>query len=202
MKYIENDMKIKQIFESAHKLVVIFVDMQKDFVNMALGTKEAVEIIPAVVKLNELAKRSENVVRIYTQDTHFEKDGEDENGEKVVAYVNSLEGKMLPVIHCIRGTEGWEIIPELDTTGATIVEKYTFGYTGWKKNFDTVLSDADAIILTGLCTDICVAANAELLRAEYPNKRIIVIKDATAGVTPALKESALAVLQSCQMEIL
>lgn len=201
MKYIEIDMEIKQIFE-ARKLVIIFVDMQKDFVNMALGTKEAMEIVPAVVKLNELAKHSENVVRIYTQDTHFEKDGEDENGKKVVAYANSLEGKMLPVVHCIRGTEGWGIIPELDTTGATIVEKHTFGYTGWKKNFDDVLSDADAIILTGLCTDICVAANAELLRAEYPNKRIIVIKDATAGVTPALKESALVVLQSCQMEIL
>lgn len=195
-------MEIKQIFESARKLVIIFIDMQKDFVSMALGTKEAMEIVPAVVKLNELAKRSENVIRIYTQDTHFEKDEEDENGEKVVAYANSLEGKMLPVVHCIRGTEGWEIIPELDTTGATIVEKHTFGYTHWKKNFDDVLSDVDAIILTGLCTDICVAANAELLRAEYPNKRIIVIKDATAGVTPALKESALAVLQSCQMEIL
>lgn len=165
------------------KLIVI--DMQADFINKALGTKEAVAIVPIVKTLVEAYKQKNNPI-IFTRDTHFEN------------YMTTLEGKKLPVPHCIKNTEGWEINPILDTTDCTIIDKITFGYTNWKD----YLSENDTITIVGLCTDICVISNALIIRALYPNATIRIVTDATAGVTEDTKAAALAVAGCCQIDLI
>lgn len=137
--------------ESIVKLLVV-VDMQNDFVSGTLGTKEAVDIVPYVVgKVVEAVNAGDAIV--FTQDTHG------------ANYMNTQEGKNLPVPHCIKGSEGWSIIPQLReyTQGRTCLEKPTFGSTALA-HF-AAQSGYDAIELVGLCTDICVISNAMLLKA-------------------------------------
>lgn len=134
---------------------LIIVDMQVDFVTGSLGTKEAERIVPAVVKKIETEKENGAQI-IFTKDTHE------------TNYLQTQEGRKLPVKHCIRQTEGWQIIPELKayTSDAKIIEKPTFGSVELAKE----LMNADQITLIGLCTDICVISNALLLKAYYPEK--------------------------------
>jgi nicotinamidase-related amidase len=166
---------------------LIVVDMQKDFVDGALGTKEAVSIVPAVKKRIEKALAAKEEV-IFTRDTHEEN------------YLETQEGRLLPVKHCIRGTEGWEIIPELRTYANEIFDKPTFGsqklgeYLAEKNN-------AKEITVIGLCTDICVISNALLIKAFLPEVPIFVEKDCCAGVTPESHENALKAMQSCQIQV-
>ncbi len=172
-----------------HFLVV--VDMQKDFVDGALGTAEALAIIPAAVE----KIRSFDGDLFVTYDTHFED------------YLDSAEGKKLPVPHCIYGTSGWE----LDTRIAEAVEemphykvqKYTFGSTTLPHLMMEVADgDAFSIELIGLCTDICVVSNALLLKTHFPDAPISVDSACCAGVTPELHEAALKTMRSCQIDIL
>ena len=167
--------------------VIVVVDMQNDFVDGALGTQEAQEMLPRMVaKLT--AARAEGVALIFTMDTH----GTD--------YLATQEGKKLPVEHCIRGTAGWEIVEALQPfvrTAATIIEKPTFGATA----LPDALKDYDAIELVGLCTDICVISNALLAKAFYPEKRISVDAACCAGVTPESHANALSAMQMCQIEV-
>lgn len=166
--------------------VLIVVDMQVDFVTGALGTKEAEKIVPAVVKKIEEAQKAGAEV-IFTKDTH----GED--------YMDTQEGKKLPVKHCIRGTKGWELIPELIALSASkrVLEKPTFGSV----ELPEYVKEADVIELIGLCTDICVISNAMLLKAYYPEKIICIDSNCCAGVTTESHKNALEAMKMCQIEV-
>ena len=165
----------------AMRRLLIVVDMQRDFVNGALGTKEAQEIVPAV---RSLVAAAEEVV--YTQDTH----GED--------YLETHEGRCLPVPHCIRGTAGWEILPEVYRSGARIFEKGTFGSVSLAE----YAAAFDEISLCGVCTDICVVSNALLLRAFAPEAGVRVAASACAGTSSEAHQAALLTMKSCQIEII
>lgn len=169
------------------KRVLIVVDMQNDFVTGPLGTPEAKAIIP---KVREKIDNFENELVFFTRDTHKEN------------YMDTQEGKFLPVPHCIEGTEGWEIIPELFCSIGSYINKGSFGYTYWQYELYHFANEIDTIELCGVCTDICVVSNALILKALYPEKRIIVDSAACAGVTPEKHEAALEVMRSCQIEVL
>ncbi len=169
------------------KRILMVIDMQNDFIDGALGTKEAQAIVPAV-------ERTVNTFDgdvIFTRDTHFED------------YLNTQEGKKLPVAHCIKGTKGWEICDELKNLEAyktgCIIDKKTFGsdelaeYIGKQK--------PDEIYLVGLCTDICVISNAMLAKAFSPETEITVYEDCCAGVTPQSHQTALNAMKMCQINI-
>lgn len=164
---------------------LIVVDMQKDFIDGALGTKEAQAIVPNVRKKIE---EFDGEV-IFTRDTHH-KD-----------YLSTQEGKNLPVEHCIEGTAGWEIDKSLQPLcKGLVVNKPTFGSTElaeeiWERG------DAQEITLVGLCTDICVISNAMLLKAAMPEVPIIVDRACCAGVTPQSHENALEAMKMCQIKI-
>ena len=165
------------------KKTLIVVDMQNDFIDMALGTKEAVAIVPNVkAKIDEYVKNGDEI--IYTRDTH----GED--------YLDTPEGKKLPVVHCVKGTKGWEIADGLYIDGCKIIDKPNFGWPNWK---DEALEDVEII---GLCTDICVVSNALIIKAVFPNAVVKVDKSCCAGVTPASHEAALTTMQMCQIDII
>ena len=164
------------------KKTLIVVDMQKDFIDGALGTKEAVAIVENVkAKIAEYQANGDEI--IYTRDTH-------QND-----YMSTNEGKYLPVEHCIEGTDGWQIWEGLEVAGATIVNKPTFGYLNWK---DYNLEEVE---LVGLCTDICVVSNALIIKALYPEIKVSVDGSCCAGVTKESHLSALLTMKMCQVEI-
>lgn len=172
-----------------HFLVV--VDIQKDFVDGALGTKEALSIIPAQVRYIDQF----NGQIFATFDTHSED------------YLETAEGKKLPVRHCIRATDGWKLNDDiagiLDQKGYTPVEKGTFGSVMLPKQILQAAGEDDFdVTLIGLCTDICVVSNALLLKAHFPEKEISVIADCCAGVSPETHLAALATMRCCQINVL
>ncbi len=175
-----------------HMLVV--VDMQKDFVDGALGTPEAVAIVEAVVdKLNTYAADPNGCIFV-TYDTHSP------------SYLDTAEGKHLPVPHCIKGTPGWaldaKVAAALDGVAYTSVEKPTFGAVSLPALVAAAADGEDfSVELVGLCTDICVVSNALLLKASFPEIDIMVDAEACAGVTPQTHEAALATMAMCQIEI-
>lgn len=168
--------------------VLVVVDVQNDFVDQALGTKEAEKIIPHVV--DEIQKDYDKI--FVTFDTHESN------------YLDTLEGKYLPVVHCVKNTEGWYLNPEvqnaLKNKNVIHIEKPTFGSYALVQYITSF--QPDEITLVGLCTDICVISNALLLRAALPNTKINVIEKACAGVTVEKHLAALEVMKSCQIEIL
>ena len=168
------------------KLLVV-VDMQNDFIDGSLGTPEAQKIVG-----NVAAKiRSYHAGNVFaTRDTH----GPD--------YLDTQEGRNLPVVHCVRGTPGWEISPELTglLSGAVIVDKPTFGSTELASMIKEIAEKEEiSIELVGLCTDICVVSNALLLKAAMPEVRISVDRNCCAGVTQQTHEAALETMASCQI---
>ena len=169
--------------------ILIVIDMQNDFIDAALGTKEAVSIVEAV-KEKIRSYPAEDVIA--TMDTH------DEN------YMQTQEGRNLPVMHCIRGTDGWKIRPDIAEllTGAKIYEKPTFGSTALAADLKE-LSEKEEIELelVGLCTDICVVSNALLLKASMPEVKISVDAACCAGVTPEKHLAALETMRSCQINV-
>ena len=171
-----------------HKYLIV-IDMQKDFIDGALGTPEAAAIVPAVIERIRQAKAAGETV-IATMDTHHEN------------YLDPAEGKKLPVPHCVKGTEGWKIPPEIADALAdsALVEKPTFGSVKLPK----LIAPADdlSIELVGLCTDICVVSNALLLKAHFPEAPMAVRSACCAGVTPERHRAALETMASCQIEIL
>ncbi len=171
------------------KKVLIVVDMQNDFVSLALGSKEAKAIVPNVVDKVKYWRLEDKL--IFTKDTHY-KD-----------YLTTLEGKMLPVKHCIENTSGWMIIPELFDIAvkSKIINKKTFGYEHWFAEFGTA-DNIEEFELCGLCTDICVISNALALRMLYPNHKITVDASCCAGVTPEKHKAALEVMKSCQINVI
>ena len=172
------------------KKFLIVVDLQNDFVDGALGTKEAEAIVPAAA-----AKiRGFGGEIFVTQDTHFSN------------YMETREGKFLPVPHCVKGKKGWKLNPEISAALAekayTVVEKITFGSTALPELIRREAGEeAFSIELIGLCTDICVVSNALLLKAFFPEAPSSVDSACCAGVTPEKHAAALETMKSCQIEV-
>lgn len=167
--------------------VLVVVDMQNDFIDGALGTKEAVQIVERVREKIDSCLASGGKV-IYTRDTHEEN------------YPETQEGKKLPVVHCVRGTKGWEISERIYVPGCLIIDKPTFGSIELAQLI-SLTEDVEKIELIGLCTDICVISNALLLKAKLPEIPIEVDADCCAGVTPQSHENALNAMRMCQIEV-
>lgn len=169
------------------KKLLIVVDMQNDFVDGSLGTKEAEGIVAHVkAKVEQYQEQGDTV--IFTRDTHTE------------AYLDTQEGKKLPVVHCVKGTKGWEIIDCLQPYVQTVFDKPTFGSV--QLAHVVARGGYEEIELVGLCTDICVVSNALLLKAALPEIQICVDSACCAGVTPASHEAALTTMKMCQIEVL
>ena len=165
------------------KKTLIVIDMQNDFIDGSLGTKEAQAIVPHVKA--KIAKYQENGDQIiFTRDTH-QKD-----------YLQTQEGRNLPVEHCIEGTHGWEISKEVDLPECLHLNKDTFG----SKDLYRHVSGEEAEII-GLCTGICVISNALLLKAFYPEMKITVDASCCACVTPDSHNNALEAMKLCQINI-
>ena len=181
--------RIEKNGESAMKQILIIVDMQNDFIDGALGTKEAVAIVP---KVEDKIRNFDGEV-FFTRDTHE------------TWYLETQEGKNLPVPHCIRGTEGWQIRKELDALRKTEpIDKETFGSTDLAADLLALHEDEEigSITLVGLCTDICVISNALLLKATLPEGPIYVDAACCAGVTPESHENALKAMEACQIKVM
>ena len=165
--------------------ILVVVDMQNDFIDGALGTPEAVKIVPYV---KEVIQNFDGKV-LFTRDTHFSN------------YMDTQEGKNLPVPHCILGTPGWEIRPELEALRTTeAIDKLTFG----SSQLPEILKkeeNIESITFIGLCTDICVISNVMITKAFFPEVPLIVDAKACAGVTPESHKNALAAMKMCQITI-
>ena len=173
------------------KRFLVAVDLQKDFVDGALGTNEAQAIVPNAVKK---IKSFDGKIFV-TFDTHSEN------------YLSTAEGKKLPVTHCVKGTDGWQLNEDiqkaLDGKDYISVEKPTFGLVDLPGLIEKEANGEEfEIELIGLCTDICVVSNALLLKANFPETPIAVDSSCCAGVTPQAHKSALDTMKSCQIDIL
>lgn len=165
---------------------LIVIDAQEDFTRGALHNEEAIAALSTIREVVDYAYEHFDKPILYTQDIHTK------------SYLDTLEGINLPVPHCIVNTKGCQICHEVLTDKAEFCTKNTFGYTHWdEKDFNCVCE----IWICGFCTDICVSANFQLLKATYPEIPIVVIEDACAGVTPELHEAALKVMKSCQARV-
>lgn len=168
---------------------LIVVDMQNDFITGPLGTDEAIKIVPKVSqKIDEYYLQQDQI--ILTRDTHF------------CDYPHTLEGKHLPVPHCIQGTEGWRIARGVRTYSiCSLLDKEHFGTLAFDHNHYH-LGRSKSIELVGVCTDICVISNALILKAQFPDVEIFVDASCCAGTTPEMHRAALAVMKSCQINVL
>lgn len=168
--------------------VLVVIDMQNDFIDGALGTPEACAIVPAVV---DKIRNFDGLI-LATRDTH----GAD--------YLNTQEGRNLPVEHCIKGTKGWELNPEIsELIKETPIDKPTFGSCelGMRLKELAQHENIENITLIGVCTDICVISNAMIIKAFLPEVPVTVVKECCAGVTPESHLRALEAMRSCQIEI-
>ena len=169
--------------------VLIVVDMQNDFIDGALGTAEALAIVPKVKKKIEGFQGKV----LFTRDTHQ------------ANYMDTQEGRKLPAPHCIQGSDGWQIRPELEALRRTqAVDKPGFGSVQLAQLLREMneKEPIDSVTLVGLCTDICVISNAMLIKAYLPELPVKVDAACCAGVTPESHENALAAMAMCQIEIL
>ena len=165
---------------------LIVVDMQNDFITGSLGSKLAEMIVPNVV---EKVKNYEGTV-IFTRDTHFSD------------YMKTQEGKNLPVQHCIKDTTGWEICNELKPYANKVIDKITFGSVDLPNVIKEYGEEIEEIELCGLCTDICVISNAMILKATFPEVRLLVDAKCCAGVSVESHNTALDAMRAVQIDIL
>ena len=166
------------------KKTLIVVDMQNDFIGGVLGTKEAQAIVPNVKKkIEEYYARGDEI--IFTRDTHE------------ANYLETNEGKHLPVEHCIKGSKGWQIAKGLETPKAKYIDKSVFGFLWWGE-----IDIGEEVEVVGLCTDICVVSNAIILKTTYPKSEIYVDASCCAGVTPQSHKSALETMKMCQINVI
>lgn len=174
--------------------ILIVVDVQNDFIDGSLGSKEAKDIIPKVKEKIDHYVELGNVV-IFTRDTHSD-----------ASYLSSAEGKKLPIKHCIKGTTGWQIGLETIPGAYEVVDKNTFGYLPWQHVLDKyIYTDSDnpkTIELCGLDTDICIITNALILKTMYPSMEVTVDASCCAGSTPGKHTAALEVMKSCQINVI
>ncbi len=167
--------------------ILIVVDMQNDFIDGALGTKEAEKIVANVQEKIDTYRNNGDIV-IFTRDTHLEN------------YLETQEGKNLPVKHCIKDSFGWQISDKLDVANSTIVDKPSFGSMELV-DFVSKIENFTEIELVGLCTDICVISNAFILKAAFPETLISVDSSCCAGVTPESHNRALESMKTCQIMV-
>ncbi len=171
--------------------VLIVIDMQNDFIDGALGTKEAEAIVPGVV---DKIKNFDGPV-LYTRDTH------------TADYLKTQEGENLPVPHCIKDSDGWQLQSDIkalaEAADAAIIDKPSFGSTKLHEAVEALAEKEpiESITIVGLCTDICVISNAMILKAFLPEVPVIIDASCCAGVTPESHENALKAMQVCQMKI-
>lgn len=175
------------------KKILVVVDMQNDFINGSLGTPEAQAILPKVVE--KISNTEDGTYFIFTRDTHQ------------TDYLNTPEGKKLPVEHCIENTHGWQIAEEIEnlfTFMPFILNKPTFGSTELIDYLNDIMDcQEDTVIeFCGLCTDICVVSNVLLTKAYFPAATIVVDSACCAGVTPASHEAALTTMKMCQIDVI
>ena len=166
--------------------ILVVVDMQNDFIDGALGTPEAVAIVPYV---RNLIENFDGKV-LFTRDTHYDN------------YMQTQEGTNLPIPHCIKDTDGWQIRAELDALRKTEpIDKITFGSS---KLIEAIGAEGEieSITFVGLCTDICVISNAMLTKAFYPEIPLVVDAHGCAGVTPESHKRALEAMKTCQINII
>lgn len=166
---------------------LIVIDMQNDFVTGVLGSKEAVAVLPNVKKKIDAYIAAGDEV-IFTRDTHGEN------------YLETNEGRHLPVPHCVKGTEGWQVVKEIDCPDCKHIDKPTFGYIHWSEQFKD--SRISGIEIIGVCTDICVISNALILKAVFPEIDISVDASCCAGVTPETHRAALTAMKACQIRVI
>lgn len=169
--------------------ILIVVDMQNDFIDGALGTKEALAIVPRVL---EKIEGFEGRV-IFTRDTHFDN------------YMDTQEGKNLPVPHCIKDSEGWQIRAELDELRTEpAIDKPSFGSVELSAMLarENAENPIGSVTFIGLCTDICVISNAMLIKAAMPEVPVIVDAACCAGVTPESHNNALEAMKMCQISVI
>ncbi len=166
------------------KKALLVIDMQNDFIDGTLANADAQAIVSPIA---EYANAFDGDV-IATRDTH------------APDYLETAEGKKLPVVHCVHGTHGWEIAPQIQAVltarNARVLDKPTFGYLGWEG-----LEQYDEVVMVGTCTDICVVSNALVLKAKYPELTVKVIGSLCAGTTKENHDAALKVMACCQVEI-
>ncbi len=168
--------------------ILVVVDMQNDFIDGALGTKEAVSIVPLVK--DKITNFTGKV--LFTRDTHQDN------------YLSTQEGRNLPVPHCIKETEGWQIRHELDELRQTeAIDKPSFGSVelGQLLVDENAKEPINSITFVGLCTDICVISNAMLTKAFLPEVQIVIDSKCCAGVTPESHETALSAMKACQIKV-
>ena len=165
---------------------LIVVDMQVDFISGSLGSDHAQAIVPKVVE----KVKAFNGEIIFTRDTHF-KD-----------YLETQEGKNLPIAHCIEGSDGWQICNELLPYAKNIINKITFGSIELPEEFKQFREPIDSIELCGLCTDICVISNAIILKSAFPEASITIDSSCSAGVTVESHNNALNAMKSLQIQII
>lgn len=168
--------------------LLIVIDMQNDFIDAALGTEEAVAIVPNVAAKISAYRAVGNLV-VFTRDTHHSN------------YLETQEGKNLPVIHCIEGTEGWQISKKLETGESKIFNKPTFGSLELA-DYVAGLENLEEIELAGLCTGICVISNALILKAKLPEVKITVDSSCCACVTSESHKNALNAMKLCQINVI
>lgn len=180
---------------------LIVVDMQNDFITGPLGTPEARAIVPKVKAKIEESIRNGDLI-IYTMDTHFEN------------YLESKEGEILPIVHCVHGSKGWEVhsglhaplsLFSINPQGARIIDKFTFGSKDLPNMLmeDSRMLSCNEIELVGLCTDICVVSNALILKSHFYNStEITVDASCCAGTTPENHKAALQVMKSCHINVI
>ena len=176
--------------------LLIMIDMQNDFTTGVLGNPQTAAIVSNVCKeIKDYKEKNSSLPLIYTMDTHYDD------------YMDTQEGKNLPVPHCIEGTQGWELPEEIKDALADVntimVKKHTFGGKNLIARIDLLMHDyqIDSIKLMGVCTDICVISNAMLIKAFFPEIPITVKRSCCAGVTPESEETAIKAMQSCQIKI-
>lgn len=183
--------------------ILVVIDTQNDFIDGALRNEEAIKRVPNIV--NEIKNTDADYIFL-TKDTHYNQ-----------SYLNTMEGKKLPVKHCIEGSDGWQINKDImeavtlnNRNNWAIVHKNTFGYTGWKEKLEIlkntgyywVLSEELEFELVGYCTDICVISNAMILKATFPNAKIEVKESCCAGVTEQSHKNALEAMKMCHIDII
>ena len=169
--------------------ILLVIDMQNDFIDGALGTPEATAIVDHVAA--EIGKYPARDV-FATRDTHAEN------------YLDTQEGRNLPVTHCVKGTPGWELNPRIAAAlgDAAVIDKPTFGSKELAEHMARLAREEELdITLVGLCTDICVVSNALLIKAFLPEAPVRVISACCAGVTPESHRAALKTMQMCQIQV-
>lgn len=172
--------------------ILVVVDMQNDFITGTLGTPEAQAIVPQVQTFIRRWLEERRGELYFTRDTHHEN------------YLDTQEGRSLPVVHCVEDTPGWEICDELAEYAADVpvFDKTTFGSQDLAEYLQESGCEPEEIVLVGLCTDICVISNAMLLKAFFPEAVVTVVEECCAGVTPESHKRALEAMQVCQIRVI